>query len=223
MVVIDEQHRFGVEQRAALRAKGTDTQGEGADPDLLVMTATPIPRTAAMVVFGDLDMTLLDELPAGRTPVHTAWSAPDDDEAWQMVRQEVAAGHRAYVVCPLVEGSETCPGDVGHRGEGAPRIDRPGRFAHRPAARAAQGGRQRGRYGRLSPGRDRGAGGHHRDRGRGGRPRGHGHGHRGRRPVRDRPAPSAAGQGGALRPAVVVLPAGRRPSRPTSPPAWRPS
>ena len=63
VVVIDEQHRFGVEQRAALRAKGRGADGTGRDPDLLVMTATPIPRTAAMVVFGDLDMTIIDELP----------------------------------------------------------------------------------------------------------------------------------------------------------------
>jgi ATP-dependent DNA helicase RecG len=72
------------------------------------MTATPIPRTAAMVVFGDLDMTELDELPAGRAPIRTAWARTEDDEeaAWQRVRDEVAAGHRAYVVCPLVEGSE---------------------------------------------------------------------------------------------------------------------
>jgi len=109
VVVIDEQHRFGVEQRAALRAKGRDSaRGDGADPDLLVMTATPIPRTAAMVVFGDLDVTELDELPAGRAEVRTVWARTEEDEAeaWQRVRQEVAAGNRAYVVCPLVEGSE---------------------------------------------------------------------------------------------------------------------
>jgi ATP-dependent DNA helicase RecG len=109
VVVIDEQHRFGVEQRAALRAKGREcSDGSGADPDLLVMTATPIPRTAAMVVFGDLDITELDELPAGRAPVQTvlARSSQDEDEAWTRVRDEVAAGHRAYVVCPLVEGTE---------------------------------------------------------------------------------------------------------------------
>jgi ATP-dependent DNA helicase RecG len=109
VVVIDEQHRFGVEQRAALRAKGRDAaSGGGADPDLLVMTATPIPRTAAMVVFGDLDVTELDELPAGRAPIRTQWARSEDDEAsaWRRVREEVAAGHRAYVVCPLVEGSE---------------------------------------------------------------------------------------------------------------------
>jgi ATP-dependent DNA helicase RecG len=107
VVVIDEQHRFGVEQRAALREKGRGPEGEGADPDLLVMTATPIPRTAAMVVFGDLDMTVLDELPPGRTPVTTRWvrGPMEEEEAWARVRAEVAAGRRAYVVCPLVDGS----------------------------------------------------------------------------------------------------------------------
>ena len=106
-VVIDEQHRFGVEQRAALRAKGREG-GQGADPDLLVMTATPIPRTAAMVVFGDLDMTVIDELPAGRAPVTTTWvrTPLEEHEAWERVRAEAAAGHRAFVVCPLVDGSE---------------------------------------------------------------------------------------------------------------------
>ncbi len=101
-VVIDEQHRFGVEQRATLRAKGSD-----GDPDLLVMTATPIPRTAAMVIFGDLDLTTLDELPPGRLPVTTEWLPTDIGEApaWERVRQEVAAGHRAFVVCPLVGDS----------------------------------------------------------------------------------------------------------------------
>jgi ATP-dependent DNA helicase RecG len=108
VVVIDEQHRFGVEQRAALRAKGRGDDGSGRDPDLLVMTATPIPRTAAMVVFGDLDMTIIDELPPGRLPVTTAWlrEPGSADEAWERVRTEVAAGHRAFVVCPLVEGSD---------------------------------------------------------------------------------------------------------------------
>ena len=108
LVVIDEQHRFGVEQRATLRDKGRAHSHEGADPDLLVMTATPIPRTAAMVLFGDLDLSTLDEMPAGREPVRTTWLRDDDDAtaAWERVRTEVAAGHRAFVVCPLVEGSD---------------------------------------------------------------------------------------------------------------------
>jgi ATP-dependent DNA helicase RecG len=72
------------------------------------MTATPIPRTAAMVLFGDLDVVVLDELPPGRVPVETVWAATEDEEAqaWARVRAEVRAGHRAFVVCPLVEGSE---------------------------------------------------------------------------------------------------------------------
>jgi ATP-dependent DNA helicase RecG len=108
VAVIDEQHRFGVEQRAALRAKGRGDDGEGRDPDLLVMTATPIPRTAAMVVFGDLDLSIVAELPPGRVPVTTRWARSEEDagEAWARVRSEVASGHRAFVVCPLVEGSE---------------------------------------------------------------------------------------------------------------------
>jgi ATP-dependent DNA helicase RecG len=108
VIVIDEQHRFGVEQRAALRDKGRERSDEAADPDLLVMTATPIPRTAAMVVFGDLDRSVLDEMPSGRLPISTAWARSDDElrACWQRVRDEVAAGRRAYVICPLVEDSE---------------------------------------------------------------------------------------------------------------------
>ncbi|MHB8437872.1 MAG: ATP-dependent DNA helicase RecG [Acidimicrobiales bacterium] len=109
VAVIDEQHRFGVEQRAALAAKGRDgTAGFGADPDLLVMTATPIPRTAAMVIFGDLDVTELDEMPPGRIPIRTRWVRDETRHAtvWQRVRDEVARHRRAFVVCPLVEGSE---------------------------------------------------------------------------------------------------------------------
>ena len=107
-VIIDEQHRFGVHQRALLRDKGREHSLESLDPDLLVMTATPIPRTAAMVVFGDLDRSVLDELPAGRRTIATSWAkTPLDVEiAWQKVRDEVAAGRRAYVICPLVEESE---------------------------------------------------------------------------------------------------------------------
>ena len=102
VVVIDEQHKFGVEQRAALRAENSD----GTVPDVLVMTATPIPRTAAMTVYGDLDVSVLDELPPGRTPITTEWVADDDDAVWAAVRAEVAEGRQAYVVCPLIDESE---------------------------------------------------------------------------------------------------------------------
>ena len=100
-VVIDEQHRFGVEQRAALREKNRD----GTVPDLLVMTATPIPRTAAMTVYGDLDVSVLDELPPGRIPIASSWES-DESPVWEAVREEVQAGRQAYVVCPLIEESE---------------------------------------------------------------------------------------------------------------------
>lgn len=113
VAVVDEQHRFGVEQRAALRAKGPARPGgDPVRPDMLVMTATPIPRTAAMTVFGDLDVAVLDELPPGRTPIATSWvdAAPEmgsaDAPPWPLVREQVAAGRQAYVVCPLVEESE---------------------------------------------------------------------------------------------------------------------
>jgi ATP-dependent DNA helicase RecG len=104
LVVIDEQHRFGVEQRAVLRGRTTN----GAAPDVLVMTATPIPRTAAMTVYGDLDVSVLDAKPPGRTPVITTWARSDEDvsDVWSAVVAEVAAGRQAYVVCPLIGESD---------------------------------------------------------------------------------------------------------------------
>ena len=104
VVVVDEQHRFGVEQRAALRGANTD----GTVPDMLVMTATPIPRTAAMTVYGDLDVSVLDEMPPGRTPIRTSWARTPTQiaRAWADVRTEVEAGRQAFVVCPLVEESD---------------------------------------------------------------------------------------------------------------------
>jgi ATP-dependent DNA helicase RecG len=102
-VVVDEQHRFGVEQRAALRDKASERM-----PDVLVMTATPIPRTAAMTVYGDLDVSVLDELPPGRTPIVTRWAAGpmSEPQVWEQVRAEVGDGRQAYVVCPLITESE---------------------------------------------------------------------------------------------------------------------
>src|SRR4051812_15025302 len=109
VVVIDEQHKFGVEQRAALREKGAGD----AVPDVLVMTATPIPRTAAMTVYGDLDVSTIDELPPGREPITTVWEQIAPGEltlaelsVWAHVREQVAAGRQVYVVCPLIEESE---------------------------------------------------------------------------------------------------------------------
>ncbi len=101
LVVIDEQHRFGVEQRAALREKG-------GTPHVLVMTATPIPRTLALTVYGDLDITVLDEMPPGRPETKTYRVPPRQREsAYKFVRDKVAEGRQAYVICPLVEESET--------------------------------------------------------------------------------------------------------------------
>ncbi len=105
-VVVDEQHRFGVEQRSMLRDKGDDHTGM---PDVLVMTATPIPRTAAMLVYGDLDRSELREMPPGRTPITTRVVGPEPIDravAYEQLRSEVERGHQAYVVCPLVEGSD---------------------------------------------------------------------------------------------------------------------
>ena len=102
VVVIDEQHRFGVDQRAALREK----QSDGMAPDVLVMTATPIPRTAAMTVYGDLDVSILDEMPLGRTPIETLW-IKEEQAAWESIREEVKEGKQAYVVCPLIDESDS--------------------------------------------------------------------------------------------------------------------
>ncbi|MEU3919135.1 ATP-dependent DNA helicase RecG [Streptomyces sp. NPDC029004] len=108
LVVVDEQHRFGVEQRDALRSKGKQP------PHLLVMTATPIPRTVAMTVFGDLETSVLDQLPAGRSPI-ASHVVPAQDKphflarAWERVREEVEGGHQAYVVCPRIGDGEDEP------------------------------------------------------------------------------------------------------------------
>ena len=100
LVVIDEQHRFGVSQRAALR-------GKGANPHLLVMTATPIPRTLALTVYGDLDLSILDEMPPGRQPITTyTLHANERERGYQFIRREVQKGRQAFLIFPLVEESE---------------------------------------------------------------------------------------------------------------------
>jgi len=104
LAVVDEQHRFGVYQRVQLRDKSTEY-----DPDLLIMTATPIPRTLAMTLYGDLDVSLLDEMPPGRAPVrtiHETKAPPAQERTERLVRTEVAAGRQVFVVCPLVEDSD---------------------------------------------------------------------------------------------------------------------
>ena len=99
--IVDEQHRFGVMQRAALR-------GKGRNPHLLVMTATPIPRTLALTLYGDLDISVIDEMPPGRKPVETRWVAPEErEQAYEFVREQVRQGRQAFIICPLIEESET--------------------------------------------------------------------------------------------------------------------
>ena len=100
LAVIDEQHRFGVAQRAALRSKGTN-------PNLIVMTATPIPRSLALTIYGDLDLTIVDEMPPGRLPVETHVFRPiERARAHTFIRGQLAAGHQAFIIFPLVEGSD---------------------------------------------------------------------------------------------------------------------
>ena len=102
IAVVDEQHRFGVHQRVSLRAKGG-----AVEPDLLIMTATPIPRTLSMTLYGDLDVSVIDEMPPGRSPTETIHLLPGaQGTAYDLIRSEVAAGRQAFVVCPLVEDSD---------------------------------------------------------------------------------------------------------------------
>jgi len=124
LVIVDEQHRFGVMQRSKLMRKSDKNDGGAAgvparpaerssaverqgEPDVLVMTATPIPRTLALTLYGDLDISVLDEMPPGRTPIVTRRVGDErSDEVWQFVRKQVAAGHQAYVVYPVIEENE---------------------------------------------------------------------------------------------------------------------
>ncbi|MFQ5577171.1 MAG: ATP-dependent DNA helicase RecG, partial [Anaerolineae bacterium] len=100
LAVVDEQHRFGVEQRGLLRQKGVN-------PHMLVMSATPIPRTLALTLYGDLDLSIIDEMPAGREPVKTRWLSPVERErAYSFVRSQVQKGRQAFIICPLVEESD---------------------------------------------------------------------------------------------------------------------
>lgn len=107
LVVVDEQHRFGVRQRLALRQKRSGPRFKGPQPHMLVMSATPIPRTLALTIYGDLDLSVLDELPPGRREVKTKWLSPRQrQQAYDFIRQQVARGHQVFIICPLIEESE---------------------------------------------------------------------------------------------------------------------
>ena len=112
MVIVDEQHRFGVLQRFKLMKKSSDAQAEpnsaaSPEPDVLVMTATPIPRTLALTLYGDLDISVIDEMPPGRTPIVTRCVSDErSPEVWDFVRKQAAAGHQTYVVYPVIEENE---------------------------------------------------------------------------------------------------------------------
>lgn len=100
LAVVDEQHRFGVEQRGLLRQKGTN-------PHMLVMSATPIPRSLALTMYGDLDLSIIDEMPAGRQEIKTVWLAPTERErAYRFVQSQIDKGRQAFIICPLVEESD---------------------------------------------------------------------------------------------------------------------
>jgi ATP-dependent DNA helicase RecG len=156
LVVIDEQHRFGVEQREALRAKAAEGR-----PHVLVMTATPIPRTVAMTVFGDLEVTELTELPAGRSPIAThvvpvAEKPHYLDRTWERIREEVENGRQAYVVCPRI-GDDASANDGGADGGPEPGHAEPGgaepRGAEPGRAKAAAAEPGRAKSGRAGRGR----------------------------------------------------------------------
>jgi ATP-dependent DNA helicase RecG len=122
LVVVDEQHRFGVLQRFRLMKKPGENEGEGpgAEPDVLVMTATPIPRTLALTLYGDLDGSVLDELPPGRTPIVTR-RAPGEriEEVWEFIRKQVAQKRQAYIVYPVIEGVKDDQPELDFAGDGA--------------------------------------------------------------------------------------------------------
>src|SRR5205823_5598996 len=106
LAVVDEQHRFGTRQREVLREKSA-----AGRPHFLAMTATPIPRTLALALYGEMALSIIDELPPGRTPVATHVVAPDDREAaYELVRREVRAGRQVFVICPLIEESKLVEG-----------------------------------------------------------------------------------------------------------------
>ena len=137
LVIVDEQHRFGVQQRFKLMRK-PGASGTAMEPDVLVMTATPIPRTLALTIYGDLEASVLDELPPGRTPIVTR-RMPEEraDEVWEFVRKQVEAGRQAYIVYPIIEGERDDQPELDFAKDDEAKSSEPG------APRSTSAGRQR--------------------------------------------------------------------------------
>jgi len=145
LVIVDEQHRFGVQQRFRLMRKpGAD--GRVTDPDVLAMTATPIPRTLALTLYGDLDVSVIDEMPPGRTPIVTRRTAEDRaDDVWAFVRKQASLGRQTYLVYPVIEGSRDDQPelDFAHDPEEAPEDPAPKRSAKKAATKSIRAKTQR--------------------------------------------------------------------------------
>ena len=209
LVVTDEQHRFGVNQRAALGAKGEN-------PHLLVMSATPIPRTLALMIYGDLDVSVIDELPPGRRSIET-YAVPSSyhERIYAFLEKQLAEGRQAYIVCPMVEENGELPDERKAVTAYAEKLqkevfpNRTVRFLHGKMKAKEKETVMRA----FAAGRDRRARFHHGGRGRRGRAERLGHAHRERGVLRALAAPSAARARGARAMAVVLHPRFRQPRR----------
>ncbi len=133
LVIVDEQHRFGVQQRFKLMKAGADNTG---DPDVLVMTATPIPRTLALTIYGDMDVSVIDALPPGRTAIVTRRTTEEKAAAvWEFVRKQAALGRQAYIVYPIIEGAHEDQPELDFAREDTPAVTDPPAHARQPAAK----------------------------------------------------------------------------------------
>ncbi len=210
LAVVDEQHRFGVSQRDAILAG----EGSGTRPHTLHMSATPIPRTLSLTLYGDLDVSVLDEMPAGRRPVVTRLVGPEGAERmWESVRGQIRSGRQVYVVCPLIEES-----DVLEAASARQTFEElsAGELAGIPPAAAARptpGGGEGCGHGRLRRAQGGRPGEHVGHRSGGGRAQCYSDGHPRRPPFRVVAVAPVAGPGGPGRRRFVLLPARRRRGR----------
>ena len=135
LVVVDEQHRFGVQQRFKLMRK-PNAEGVSSEPDVLVMTATPIPRTLALTLYGDLDASVIDELPPGRTPIVTRRTTEERaEDVWEFVRKQVGVGRQAYIVYPVIEGAKDDQPELDFTRDQAPADGAPAKGRKKSAAK----------------------------------------------------------------------------------------